>query len=953
MPKAGTILKKTGRVFLYVILGILALILLLFLLLNTRQGKNIVRNQVVSYLEDKLKTEVQIGSIDYSLPNWLELQNVLFRDQNKDTLLFGRELSVDLSMLKLLAGNTDIEKVYLNNIYANIRRAETDSNFNYQYIVDAFTGNQKETTIKDTAELKLTMDNLVFDTVVLNFDDKNAGTKFLARIGNLNAAINNFQPDRLNFGIDSFYAKAVHFDMLSYKAAKPDTIQKVLTDSALAEPTFGFYITANKFRLRDVYVNVENSVNNMLYRNDVKNLLLTNATYNLEQNIILADTAHLDSSSIKFVQPKPDIAKRNVEATVVDSTLNAPLFVKAGYLRIYKVDAQYDDLAKPAQAGFDPAHIDAKGINLVVTNFLLSEDSTTAFVKQLAFSDKSGLQLDSTTLDILFTDSVLQSNAMYVRTPRSVIQGNFSLFYDSVAAIAKYPQNTLLNAKLNQTLLSFDDLYTLMPALRQSFAPSEFAGNKVRLNTELRGTMRRVYLPYLELTGLSGSTISARGILYNLTDAKRFSYDLYILSSRILKRDLFKFVPKENRATLASLPDVINLSGQISGNTNSLTANVDARSKDFNYRGLIALNNISDPKRLTYDLNVGSMMLTKKFVEGFIPPEARANINLPDRIDASGKFKGGTNDFVADLNLRTNYGNAKFKGFMRGFQTNPQTAEYNFEITTPGFNVGRLIRNDSIGNMSGYVSMKGRGFDFKTMNSDILARINSIRFNGYTYREIFADAKLRNGVITARGTTNDPSLKTDFDFTANVTKDYPTINGYVNVDTAMLGRLGFVQDTLNFSSYWHLAANNTTPRQLDVNIWTDSLSLQTSQGIFHLDTVALTGRSDNGIDDITFRSAFAYLNAKGAFDYDKIAPVLIHHINHYYQIMPDQNINNIPDQQMEMEAYVAKHPIVTAFVPGLQDYDSIQLRGAYSSAWGDSALSLQASVPYILSLIHI
>ena len=139
MTNAKNILVKTTKVILWIFVSVSILVLVFFGFINTNAGKRTVRNQVEKYLQNKLKTNIRIGSVDYSLPKWLKIKNVYIEDQKKDTLLFGEELSVDLDMVKLLQGNTDIKKVFLKNIKINIKRAESDTAFNYQFLVNAFT----------------------------------------------------------------------------------------------------------------------------------------------------------------------------------------------------------------------------------------------------------------------------------------------------------------------------------------------------------------------------------------------------------------------------------------------------------------------------------------------------------------------------------------------------------------------------------------------------------------------------------------------------------------------------------------------------------------------------------------------------------------------------------------------------------------------------------------------
>ena len=119
MASAKKILKKTGKVVLWILLCLVVLLIAVFIFINTNAGKKIVRNQVEKYLENKLKTRVDIGSVDYSLPKWLKIKNVYVEDRKKDTLFYGEELSVDLDMIKLIRGNTEIHKILFKNIIGN------------------------------------------------------------------------------------------------------------------------------------------------------------------------------------------------------------------------------------------------------------------------------------------------------------------------------------------------------------------------------------------------------------------------------------------------------------------------------------------------------------------------------------------------------------------------------------------------------------------------------------------------------------------------------------------------------------------------------------------------------------------------------------------------------------------------------------------------------------------
>lgn len=943
MATSKQILKKTGRIILYIFLGLLGIILLLVIFINLPVGKRVVRNQVVSYLEGKLHTKVSIGSIDYSLPKWLKIQNVYVEDQHKDTLLFGQELSIDLNMIKLIQGNTDIRKIYLKNILVNVNRPEKDSFFNYQFIINAFTGNQPSApAVKDTAEMKLTMQELIFDGVALKFRDKFGGNDFSAKITHLDLTMDQFQPDRMKFLIDRMSANGIDFTMDTYKESTTVDAEAADTSSAAS---YALLIAANNIDLRNINVLVDNRISGLHYANKVTHLGATNLLYDMDQFKGTADSLLLDSSAIIFTQPKAMVSA--VKKDSVPAAKNQWTFA-AKNLNIGNTFLKYDDNSKAAADGLDFSHLNIRDMFASVADFKFSADTTKANIAKFSFADTSGFALDTARVNFIMTDTLLAANDMYIKTPHTLIQKSFSLRYDSLAAIATAPQNTLLNAMLTNSRIAFDDIYLLVPALKASLPPAQFANQYINIHTELRGNLERLYLPYFQLSGLSGSRIQARGNVYNLTDPKKFAYDLYIDKADFFKKDLMKFVPAESQQQLAQLPDVFNLQGHFVGTTNNITADLRTNAKDFGLNGRFVVNNISDPKKLQFDANVGELTLTRNLIEGFMPPAARAGINIPQRISASGKLTGNTNNINTDLKIASSFGSMAIKGYVNNI-SDTKNAAYDLKITTPGFALGTLLKQDTvIGSIAGTISAKGKGFDYKTMQSVLNANIASLQYNKYNYRNASINAVLQNGLIKSAGSIADNNLKVKYNINANVRNKYPAVEGYINVDTARLQALHLYADTLNFSGDIAVNAQSLQPRSLNASVILDSAWLQMGVTPYLLDSLSLIATSLNGIDSIKLWAPFAEMTAGGAFDYDKIGVSLQRYINRYYKFPGlKDTLGTIRDQQLAFNGVIKPSPIVTGLVPALSQYRQIDFSGSYASADSDSALNFNANIPYL------
>ncbi len=944
MASAKKIIRKTRKVLAWILLVVLVMVLGLLIFINLPAGKRFIKARVENYLRETLHTTVAIGSLDYSLPNWLELKNIYVEDQKKDTLLYGGELRVDLDMFKLLRGNTDIQKIYLKDILANVSRAENDSSFNYQFIINAFSGNKAETVHKDTAEMKLTLNRLILDNVSLNFKDRFAGNDMKAVIKNLDITTKKFQPDRMIFNVDELTAKGVQFFMTTCKelpvpstSPRPDTTGK----------SYPLFTAANKIQLKDVEVQIDNKISGLYYSNKITTLSGANLFFSIGQSKGTADSLSIDSTSVVFSSPKTISAGAKNDSQPTPAA--TPWLFAAKQLNIQRTQVRFDDNNKPARGGLDFAHLDAKNINAAVSGFRYSRDTISARVSQFAFMDKGGFTLDTTHVNFLFSDTLLSATELYVKTPGTLIQKSIRLRYNRVAAITGYPQNTTLAAELTNTTIAFNDLYTLMPSLEKSLPKAQFANQYLTINTGLQGSLQLLNIPYMQLGGLSGSRFSARGTLHNITDAGKFSFDLFINQANIFKKDLFRFIPPESQGQFAKLPDVITLSGRFTGNKNDIVAGISTSASNLAFTGRINLKNISTPGRLTYDLDISSASFSRSLAEGFLPPALLQQLELPPQVSASGKLAGNTENITTDLKISSGYGPLTVKGYIKNIK-DPQRANYNLYITTPGFAIGRLIKQDSIlGSIAGNFTARGTGFDYKTMRSSVKADVSALQYNKYNYRNTLINADLSGGIIKSTGSIRDSSISLAYSLDADVRNKYPVFDAEISIDTIQLNKLNLTTDTLNFSLHTKVKGKSLQPRSLDAALFIDSILMQKGQNKYHLDTLSLIASSANGIDSIVLDAPIANIRAGGAFDYDKISLSLQQYINSYYKLPGYTPAStNIPDQQFAVKGVIYPNPVVTGFVPGLNSYDPIQFSGSYSSAGTDSPLRFQATIPHLL-----
>lgn len=144
-----SIIKKILKFVSYMILIIIGINLLLYILLSIPAIQNKLLDYATNMLKDKLKSEVSIDEIRLKLllNASVDIKGVYVEDLSKDTLLYAKEVTASVSLLKLLGGKLDMT-AQGDGLVAKINKKDSISDFNFQFIVDAFSS--ADTTATDT-----------------------------------------------------------------------------------------------------------------------------------------------------------------------------------------------------------------------------------------------------------------------------------------------------------------------------------------------------------------------------------------------------------------------------------------------------------------------------------------------------------------------------------------------------------------------------------------------------------------------------------------------------------------------------------------------------------------------------------------------------------------------------------------------------------------------------------
>ncbi len=111
--------------------------------------------RATSYLSGELETKVSIDAVDIKLFRSVVLKGVYVEDLQQDTLLYLPDLQVSISRFNYKKQRITIAAVTLENARIGIKRYKDPRDYNLDFVLDYFSGAEKDTTAKQPWDIKV------------------------------------------------------------------------------------------------------------------------------------------------------------------------------------------------------------------------------------------------------------------------------------------------------------------------------------------------------------------------------------------------------------------------------------------------------------------------------------------------------------------------------------------------------------------------------------------------------------------------------------------------------------------------------------------------------------------------------------------------------------------------------------------------------------------------------
>jgi translocation and assembly module TamB len=593
--------KKAAKIFLKTLLWLVISLLLIVLLIQTPPVQNFARKKVQAFLQKKLDTKVEIGKIYIRLPSSVLIERVYLEDKSKDTLLYGGRIKANIELFALLSNEIKINELQLENITAHIDRNLPDTQFNFQFIIDSFAVQNKQTATTKSTAMKMDIKRVLLRDIRFKLYDTLSGNDMTVYLHDVETRINSFDPEKLIFDIPSISADGIVARMKQYKPLVEPA--DIVADDVPAGP-----MPQLKFRninLKNIDVDYSNAVSSTFAQAKFRRLETRAEQFDMTGQTVVLDKVLLDSLDTKILLGKSERAKlvaKKAEKEVKDiATHNWRIQVNE--LELNESFVKYDDENQPRQKkNLDYGHLDADNISFKASQIYFNADSAGIIVQEGKFTEQSGLHLEQLKGNFVYTNQGIRADDFLVQTPGTRIGHSIHVEYPSLEALQQNPDQLHVQADIPDSYVQTKDLLLFVPALREQ-PLFENPAAVFRVNAKISGNMSRIVAEELQISGWRNTRVDLRGTVTGLPDMNRVRGNIRINMLRTTGRDLSGFMPP---AVLKQvhLPDVIVAKGTIDGNPRDIQAILDLQTTDGNVSVNGSVGNMGNMESATYDMQI-------------------------------------------------------------------------------------------------------------------------------------------------------------------------------------------------------------------------------------------------------------------------------------------------------------------------------------------------------------
>ncbi|KIO52827.1 translocation/assembly module TamB domain-containing protein [Flavobacterium hibernum] len=430
---------------------------------------------------------------------------------------------------------------------------------------------------------------------------------------------------------------------------------------------------------------------------------------------------------------------------------------------------------------------------------------------------------------------------------------------------------------------------------------------------------------------------------------EKLSVDANLKQSKIGFKDILLFVPDLQKTNpFKTNPNaILYLNTRVSGKVNDLNITQFEMSGIGTTKVSLSgkIKGLPDAQKAYYDLDIKKLSSTSKDIYSFVPAGTiPKNIQIPSQLNLQGKFKGSAQSFNTNLILSSSFGNAKVDGLFDQRVKNKE--RYDATVYLLNFDLGRLIKNDSIGKITLKAKVKGKGLDPKTAQAEFDGLVQKAVFNKYTYKDLALKGNIANGSFAVKSGMKDPNLHFDLVASGDTKDKYPSIQLKLNLDIADLEKLNLHAGPMKLRGNVDADIANSNPDFLNGKVFLSNIQVAQGAEPIVLDSMSVIAFADNNRNNIKISSQFLKAEVDGKYKLTTLSAAIKKSLSKYMDLKNPKVNGESDEQRLAFTLKIDNDPLLFKLVPKLTSLEPIILTGKYNNVV--DSLAIKGTIPKIV-----
>jgi hypothetical protein len=409
----------------------------------------------------------------------------------------------------------------------------------------------------------------------------------------------------------------------------------------------------------------------------------------------------------------------------------------------------------------------------------------------------------------------------------------------------------------------------------------------------------------------------------NMVDNHLAVEDLLLLQPDLRQEEIWNKNAKE----------IIHFTLKAKGNTeilklHELTVSA-ARATFIHVNGTV--KHITIPDQLFMDLNLKEIKSGQKDIRAFIPDSLLpSSIEIPDSFFITGKYKGTLNDFATQLEANTSFGGASVDALLSNLQSD--SIGYHLALKTSDFHLGNLLKQTTVGRMSGRINVNGKGKKFNVIHAKVEADMQKVELNQYAYRDITLKGFLDTGFVNMQAAVADSNLHAEIVGKVNLNKAREAYDIRIDLKGIDFKALKLTTNAIQMSAKGEVLFKGNSSKNLTGHLAVRNILLIKNTKEYRIDSLVFASLNEEGNTEATLNSSMVAASFKGNIDLLSVVPAIEKQLDYYFDFIPNEKNKKTESQQFNFEVQINDSPVLREVIfPELTSYQSIHVMGGFNS----------------------